>query len=68
MAAKEREEIKGTTKSKTARRHSKGGIHLEQDSIRQKIVEGIDGWLHHAVDEQGLGRKKVLKKVCDRER
>ena len=39
-----REEIKGTIKQKMARRHSKeGGNHLEQESIRQKTMEGI-GW------------------------
>ena len=49
-AAKEREEIKGTTKKKMARRHGKyGGDSLEQASNRQKIIEVIDGRLHPAV-------------------
>ena len=44
VATKEREEIKGTTKKKMARRHSKeGGNHMEQKSNMQKTVEGIDG-------------------------
>ena len=34
-----------------AKRHSKeGGNHLEQESNRQKTMEGIDGGLHPAVD------------------
>ena len=41
VATKEREEVKGTTK-KMARRHSKeGGNHLEQESNRQRTIEGI---------------------------
>ena len=44
MATKEREEIKGTTKQKTARRQSKkGGNHLEQESNRQKTME-VEGY------------------------
>ena len=56
MATKEREEIKGTTKQKMARRHKKeGGNHVEQESNRQRTMEGIDGGLHPAVGEQSLG-------------
>ena len=55
---KEREEIKRTTMQKMARRHSKeGGNHLEQESNRQKITEGIDGELHPAVGGQSLGER-----------
>ena len=54
VATKEREEIKGTTKQKIARRHWKEGNHLEQESIRQKTTECIDGGLRPAVDEQSL--------------
>ena len=51
---KDREEIKGMTKQKMARRHSKGGgNHLEQDSFRQ-TMESIDGGLQPAVDGQSL--------------
>ena len=36
VATEEREEVKGKTKQKMARRHSKkGGNHLEQESVRQ---------------------------------
>ena len=38
LATKEREEIKGTTKQKMARRHNRGGNHLEQESNRQRRV------------------------------
>ena len=48
-------EIKKTTKQKMERQHSKGnGNHLEQEDIRQKIMEGIDGGLNPAVDGQSL--------------
>ena len=57
VATKEREEIKGTTKQKMARRHSKRGNHVEQESNRQKTMEGIDGGLHPAVDGQSLGER-----------
>ena len=58
MAAKEREEIKGTTKQKMARRHNKvGGNHLDQESNRQKAMEDTDGGLHPAVDGQSLGER-----------
>ena len=57
-ATKEREEIKGTTKQKMARRHNKeGGNHLEQESNRQKAMEDSDGGLHPAVDGQSLGER-----------
>ena len=56
VATKERKEVKGTTKQKMARRHSKeGGIYLEQESNRQKILEGIDGRLYPVVEGQRLG-------------
>ena len=52
---KEREETKGTTKQKMARRQNKeGGSHMEQESIRQKTIEDIDGGLHPAVDGKSL--------------
>ena len=61
VATKEREEIKGTTKQKMARRHNKeGGNHLEQESNRQKTMEGIDGRLHSAVDGHSLGEMAWL--------
>ena len=46
VANKEREEIKGTTKQKMARRLSKGGDALKQECVRQNTTEGIDGALH----------------------
>ena len=56
VAFKEREEIKRTTMQKIARRHNKeGGKRLEQESNRQKTMEGIDGGLHPAEDGQSLG-------------
>ena len=59
VATKEREEIKGTTKQKMARRHNKeGGNHLEQESIGQTTVEGIGGGLRPAVDGQSLSKVK----------
>ena len=58
VAAKEREEIMGTTKQKMAKRHSKeGGNHLEQESNRQRTMKGTDGGLHPAVDGQSLGER-----------
>ena len=58
MVAKEREEIKRTTKQKMARRHNKEGVnHLEQESNRQKTMEGIGGGLHPAVAGQSLGER-----------
>ena len=58
MAAKEREEIKRTTKQKMARRHSKErGNPLGLENNRQKTMEGIDGGLHPAVDGQSLGER-----------
>ena len=51
VATKESEEIKRTTKQKMARRHNKEGRnHVDQESNRQKTMEGIDGGLHPAVD------------------
>ena len=50
--------IKGTTKQKMARRHSKeGGNHLEHGSNRRGTMEGIDGGLHPAADGQSLGER-----------
>ena len=46
MATKEGEEIKGKIKQKMARQHSKGGNHLEQESIRQNTMEDTDVGLH----------------------
>ena len=58
VAAKEREEIKRTTKQTTGRQHNKeGGNHLDQESNRQWAMESIDGGLHAAVDEQNLGER-----------
>ena len=58
VATMEREEIKGMTKKKMARRVSKeGGNHLEQISNRQKTMEGTDEGLHPAADGQSLGGK-----------
>ena len=58
MATKERENIKGTTKWKRAKRHNKEeGNHLEQESNRKRATEGTDGGLHPAVDGQSLSVK-----------
>ena len=58
MATNEREEIKGITRQKMAGRHNKEGRnHLEQESNRQRTMEGIDGGLHPAVDGQSLGER-----------
>ena len=58
VATKEREEIKGTTMQKIARRHNKEeGNHLEQEGNRQRTMEDIDGGLHPAVDGQSLGER-----------
>ena len=55
VAAKEREEIKRTTKQKMARRHNKErGNHVDQESNIQKTMEDTDGGLHPAVDGQIL--------------
>ena len=65
VATKEREEIKGTTMEKMARRHSKGANHQEQESNRQRTVEGTDGGLHPAVYGQSLG-ERWNRKAIDR--
>ena len=58
VATKEREEIKGTTQQKMARRHNKdGGNHLEQESNRQRTMEDVDGGQHPAMDGQSLGER-----------
>ena len=54
VTIKEREEIKRTTKQKMARRHNRGGNHLDYDGNRQTTMEDIDGGLHPAVDGQSL--------------
>ena len=59
VATKEREEVKGTTKQKMARRRSKkGGNHLEQESNRQRTMEGLCGGIRPAVDEQSQGERR----------
>ena len=46
------------TKQKMARRHGKDeGNHLEQESNRQKTMEGIDGGLQPAVDGHRPGER-----------
>ena len=58
VATKESEEIKRATMQKMAGRQNKeGGNRLEQESNRQKTMEGIDGVLHPAVDGQSLGER-----------
>ena len=57
VATKEREEIKRTTKRKMARRHKRGGNHLEHESKRQMAMEGIDGGLHPVLDGQSPGER-----------
>ena len=58
VANKEREEIKGMTKQKMARRYNKEGEnHLDKESNRQRTTEGIDGGLHPAVDGQSPGER-----------
>ena len=58
VATKGREEIKGTTKQKMARRHNKEGEnHLKQESNRQRTMEDTDGGLHPAVDGQNLDER-----------
>ena len=54
LATKERKEIKGTTKQKMAKRHSKGGNHLA--TWKRKAVDGIqwkellDGYILQGMD------------------
>ena len=61
MLTKEREEIRETTKKKRKKRQDdiskEGGNHLDQESNRQKTMEGTDGGLHPAVDGQSLGER-----------
>ena len=45
VATKEREEIKGMTKQKMARWQSKEGNHPEQESIRQKTMALMQGYI-----------------------
>ena len=62
MAMKKREEIMWTTKQKIERRHRKGGSQLEQESTRQKTMEGIGGGPHPAVSEQSQSERR---ESCD---
>ena len=65
VATKEREEIKGTTKQKMARRHNReGGNHLDSEGNRQTTMEDIDGGLHPAVDGQSLDEDEDENHVC----
>ena len=49
----EEEQDGGGDQSEGAGKHTtEGGNHLEQNSILQKTVEGIDGGLHPALDGQ----------------
>ena len=55
VAIKEREEIKGTTKQKMARRlNRERGNHLDKEGNIQTTMEDTDGGLHPAVDGQSL--------------
>ena len=55
VSTKEREEIKRTTKQKTAGRHNReGGNHPDYESYRQTTMEDNDVGLHPAVDGQSL--------------
>ena len=50
--------MKAQTKQKMARRHNKERENQqEQESSRQKTMEGIDGGLHPAVDGQSPGER-----------
>ena len=67
VATKEREEIKGTTKQKMARRHNReGGNHLDKEGNRQTTMEDIDGGLHPAVDGQSLDKNEDDEEVIYR--
>ena len=58
VATKEREEIKGTTMQKMARRHNEEGTTWNRKATdRKQCPEGIDGGLHPAVDGQSLGER-----------
>ena len=58
-ATQMREKMKKTTKQKATGWQNKGrGNHLEQDSVFQTKMEGIDGGLHPAVDGQHLSEVK----------
>ena len=69
VATKEREEIKGTTKQKTARRrNNEEGNHLDQENNRQTTMEDIGGWLHPAVDGQSQDDERRREQpVVDRD-
>ena len=68
MAAKEREEIKATTRQKMARRHKKeGGNHLEQESNGQKTTEDIDGGPHPEVKRHNKEGGNHLEQESNRE-
>ena len=52
VATKEREEIKGTTKQKMARRHSKeGGDHLDQETNRGRRKALMEGYILRWMDK-----------------
>ena len=58
VVAKEKEQLKGTTKQKMARRHSiKGGNHLEQESINRRLLDApVRGYILQG-DGQSLGKR-----------
>ena len=61
VATKESKELKGTTKQKMARRHSKeGGNYLEQESSTQWTTGNIDGGLLSVVDGNSLGENETF--------
>ena len=58
VATKEGEEVMGMTKQKMTRQQNKDGRnHLQQESNRQRTMEGIDGGLHPVVDAQSLAER-----------
>ena len=64
VAGQEREEIKGMTKHKMARLHSKeGGTRLEQENIRQKAMEGSE-WTKLGLMLKGEGYPRETHVCC----
>ena len=64
VATMEREQIKRTTKEKVATRHSKErGYPLEQESIKQTTIQGIEGMQHPTVDGQSQSEAKPCTHV-----
>ena len=56
--------MKRTTEQKMVRRQNKeGGSHLDQESNRQRTMEGIDGGPHPAVNGQSLGERSKVKET-----